>query len=977
MTEHDSPGHDSPGHNSPGQARDGDATPSPVSAVAGPAPRGPWDYPRHWIADVLASDGGVVHLRPIVPDDAERVVRFHAGLSERTRYMRYFGPTPTLPPRELVRTTTVDHQNRVALVAVLGGEFIAIGIYEGLAADGKPESAEVAFVVADEHQGRGLGPILLEHLAGAAAENGFTRFEAEVLSENPNMVAVFRDAGYQVSRAFDGSTVHVEFMIDPSEALLSVRNARERASEARSVANLLRPTSVAVIGASTDPKKVGNALLANIIAGGFTGPVFPVNGPGPSDSGDGPADDPSPKVRHVGTRHAVAHGNPRRHDRQRPPSVRGIRAYETVRDIPDPVDLAVVAVPAAKIDDVLDDCLVKGVRTLVVVSSGFGEAGEAGLASERHLLEQVREHGMRLVGPNALGVANNDPEVALNSTLAPRIPAAGRVGFFCQSGALGIAILDTAARRQIGLSTFVSAGNRADVSGNDLLQYWDTDAATDVVLLYLESFGNPRKFSRIARRVSRTKPIVAVKSGKRALSPLRAARSGAATLDDRIAQMVLEQAGVIQVDTIPELFDCATIFAYQPLPRGPRTRIIGNSSVLGSLAADTARSGGLEVIGTVDLGAGASEEEFESAVAAAVSDDEVDAIVVVFVPPVAVDADWHARALMAAAGTPDADGAKPIVTTFLAVEGIPPGLMRPGPNGLPQRGSIPSYSSPERAASALAKAWQYARWRSTPEATIERPAGVEPEAARMFVREEMAVPDSTSDSDENTRSAPGRLLGERQAARLLAWYGIDVVPFREVRTMHEASAAARELGFPVAVKASSPGWRGRIDREGARLDLPDPTAVVTAFAELKGLTGDEMLHVQKMASKGVGTVITMRDDPSFGPLISFGLSGTTFELLGDRAYRAVPLSDRDAADLIEAPASAPLLDGYNGQQPVDKAALVDLLLRISTLVEDIPEIREVTCDPILVSADSAAILNAQIRIGPVPSRKDTGPRRLS
>ncbi|MGV9673199.1 bifunctional acetate--CoA ligase family protein/GNAT family N-acetyltransferase [Gordonia sp. NPDC003504] len=951
---------------------------TPDQQTAGQHTSGGWDYPRHWIADVLASDGGVVHLRPIVPGDADRVVRFHAGLSERTRYMRYFGPTPTLPPREVVRMTTVDHKTRAAIVAVLGGEIIAIGIYEGLAADGKPESAEVAFVVADEHQGRGLGPILLEHLAGAAAENGFTRFEAEVLSENPNMVAVFRDAGYQITRAFDGATVHVEFLIDPTEALMSVRNARERASEARSVANLLRPASVAVIGASADPKKVGNALLANIIAGGFTGPVFPVNGPahrgGDADAESEPGAAHGAGPGHHGPGHHGpghhGHGNPRRPVRERPPSVRGIRAYESVRDIPDPVDLAVVAVPAAVVDTVLDDCLVKGVRTLVIVSSGFGESGEAGLESERRLVEQIREHGMRLVGPNALGVANNDPEIALNATLAPRIPAAGRVGFFCQSGALGIAILDTAARRQIGLSTFVSAGNRADVSGNDLLQYWDSDTATDVVLLYLESFGNPRKFSRIAQRVSRTKPIVAVKSGKGAMTAVRAARSAGARLDDRIAQMVLEQAGVIQVDTIPELFDCATIFAYQPLPRGPRTQVIGNSSVIASLAADTARTGGLEVIGTVDLGAGASEEEFESAVAAAMVDDGVDAVIVVFVPPVAVDADWHARALMAAANTPGGVP-KPIVTTFLAVEGIPPGLMRPGPHGLPERGSIPSYGSPERAAAALANAWQYARWRGTPEPTFARPAGTDAEAARMFVREHM---DGLTDGQSGDG---GRDLTEVEAATLLGWYGIDVVEFREVRTMHEASAAARELGFPVAVKATSPGWRGRLDREGARLDLPDPTSVVTAFAELIELTGDPVLHVQKMAPKGVGTVVTMRDDPSFGPLISFGLSGSTFDLLGDRAYRAVPLSDRDAAELVAAPRSAPLLDGYRGEEPIDKEALTDLLLRISTLVDDIPEIREVVCDPILVSPDAVAALSARIRIGPVPSRKDAGPRRLS
>ncbi|MFW0797371.1 GNAT family N-acetyltransferase [Gordonia sp. CPCC 205515] len=950
-----------------------DTTEHPADQPADqPQPREPWDYPRHWIADVLASDGGVVHLRPIVPDDADRVVRFHGGLSERTRYMRYFGPTPTLPPREVARMTTVDYQTRVAIVAVLGGDIIAIGLYEGLGFDGRPESAEVAFVVADEHQGRGLGPILLEHLAGAAAENGFTRFEAEVLSENPNMVAVFRDAGYQLSRSFDGSTVHVEFLIDPTEALTSVRNARERASEARSVANLLRPSSVAVIGASTDPKKVGNALLANIIAGGFTGPVFPVNGPAPAEEADS---DDGHQAGHGG-RHGPGPARPtpaQRRAHPRPPSVRGIRAYRTVRDIPDPIDLAVVAVPAEIVGEVLDDCLVKGVRTLVVVSSGFGEAGMAGLESEHRLVEQVREHGMRLVGPNALGVANNDAGVALNATLAPRIPAAGRVGFFCQSGALGIAILDTAARRQIGLSTFVSAGNRADVSGNDLLQYWDTDTATDVVLLYLESFGNPRKFSRIARRVSRSKPIVAVKSGKGAMSPVRAARSAAASLDDQIAAMVLEQAGVIQVNTISELFDCATIFAYQPLPRGPRTRIIGNSSVLGSLAADTARSGGLEVTDTIDLGAGASEDQFETAVAEAMADETVDAVLVVFVPPVAVDADWHARALMAAANSQQPDQPKPIVSTFLAVEGIPPGLMKPGPNGLPEAGSIPSYGSPERAAVALSRAWQYARWRQRPESEVHRPVGTDPEAARADVREALAdlVGDDTADVTVR------HVLGHVQSAAILAHYGVAVVPFREVRTMHEASAAGHDLGFPVAVKATSEVWRGRLDREGARLDLPDATSVITAFTELTELTGDQVMHVQKMAPKGIGTVIGVRDDPSFGSLISFGLSGRTYELLGDHGYRAVPLTPLDAAELLDEPRSAPLLAGYGGEAPVDREALIDLLMRISTLVDDIPEVREVSCDPILVSPDGVAVLNAQITIGPVPTRADTGPRRLN
>ncbi|MBY4569719.1 GNAT family N-acetyltransferase [Gordonia sihwensis] len=927
---------DTPDTGSTDTASDTEETPTTEDAL-------PREYPRQWSADVLASDGGVVHIRPIMPADADLLVEFHNGLSERTRYMRYFGPTPTLPPREVVRMTTVDYRNRVALLAFLGDRVIAMGLYEGLAADGKPTSAEVAFVVADDHQGRGLGPILLEHLAGAAAENGFTRFEAEVLSENPNMVAVFRDAGYQISRAFDGSTVHVEFLIDPTEALTAVRNARERASEARSIANLLRPSSVAVIGASADPKKVGNVLLANVLAAGFTGPVFPVNGSAVASE----PDDAQPRR------------GPGRPPRTAPPSVRGIRSYSTVRDIPDPVDLAVIAVPAARIDQVLDDCLAKGVRTLVVVSAGFGEKGEAGLENEKRLAEQVRAHGMRLVGPNALGVVNNHPYIALNASLAPRIPGAGRVGFFCQSGALGIAILDTAAHRRLGLSTFVSAGNRADVSGNDVLQYWDTDDDTDVVLLYLESFGNPRKFGRIARRVASKKPIVAIKSGSGAMSPVHAQRTGPVR-DDRVAQMVLEQAGVIQVETIAELFDSATVLAYQPLPEGPRTAILGNSSVIASLAANTARSSGLEVVSIVDLGPAVTHDALSAAVAEAMNDDAIDAVIVVFVPPVAVDSSDYALGLLEA--TRPADGGdvptKPVVTTFLAVEGVPPGLSRTGPDGLPVRGSIPSYPTPERAASALAQAWRYSRWRSRPAAAPAPIPDSRPEDARSFVREAMA---------DGPRS-----LTPREGSYVLGHFGIEVVPFRDVRTMHEASAAARELGFPVVVKSTSPAWVGRVDREGARLDLSDATAVITAFNELQTLTGDSSLQVQRMAPKGVGMYLRVSDSPSFGPLMSFGLSGRLFEALGDRSFRSIPLTEHDARELVDEPSVRTLL----AEDHTDPDALVELLQRVSALIDDVPEIRELTLDPILASPDGISVLGSHIDVGPVPTLADTGPRRL-
>ena len=876
-------------------------------------------YPHSWVVDVLASDGGAVALRPIVPEDADKLVEFHGKLSERTRYLRYFGPYPTMSARDVKNFTTVDHHNRVAFVMMLGDEIIAVGRYERLLDVGDGKSAEVAFVVADAHQGRGLGPILLEYLAAAAAENGLTMFVAEVLSENRNMVTVFREAGYQVSRSFDGGVLRLEFAIDPTEALVSVRNSRERAAEARSMGNVLSPRSVAVIGASADPAKVGNAVLTNLLRGGFTGPVYPVN---------------------------AEHR-----------SVHGVRAYPTVRDIPDDVDLAVVAVPAESINSVLDDCLDKGVKALVVVSSGFSESGPDGRSSERKLVHAARAHGMRLIGPNALGVANNDPAISLNATLAPVLPVAGNVGFFCQSGALGIAILDEAARSRIGLSAFVSAGNRADVSGNDLLQYWDSDQSTEVVLLYLESFGNPRKFSRIARRVARKKPIVAVKSGRHAVPPVFAATG--VEIDDSIVRALFEQAGVIQVGSISQLFDCALLFGYQPLPAGPRLAVIGNSTALGVLAADAARSEGLQVSDPVDLGAQASPELFATAVRDALASFDVDAVIAVFVPPVAIPVEPFAKALKDAVAGSD----KPILTTFLAAEGVPDVLAVRDEVGNPTRGSVPSYPGPERAALALARAWRYAEWRSKPASKVVRPVGIDSERAQKMV----------ADWLENS---PGRWLSDVEAAALLECYGVAVVEFRSVLSEDEAVEAADAVGYPVAVKATGEMWRHRPDLGGVRLDLSGPESVRLAYRDLAAASGEPLLHVQKMATKGIGCVVGVQDDPSFGSLISFGLAGVISDLLGDRAYRVLPLTEDAATELIDAPKAAPLLSGYRNAVPVNKGALVDLVQRISALADDIPEVRELACEPVLASATGAEITDSRVRIGPEPSAIDLGPRRL-
>ncbi|GAA5107134.1 bifunctional GNAT family N-acetyltransferase/acetate--CoA ligase family protein [Nocardia iowensis] len=873
--------------------------------------------PQHWFADVLASDGGVVRLRPITPDDAAPLQEFHAALSDRTRYLRYFGPYPRISPKDLYRTTHVDYHDRVGLVVVLGTKIVAVGRYELLDRVGR-RSAEVAFVVADEHQGRGLGSILLEHLAGAAAEHKIETFVAEVLAENTTMVTVFRDAGYQVERSRDGSVLHLEFAIDPTEALLSVRDSRERASEARSVGNLLTPRSVAVIGATPSAGRVGGAVLHNLLSGVFQGPVFPVN--------------PSRR------------------------SVRGVRAYATVREIPDEVDLAVVAVPPDAIGSVLDDCMAKGVKGLVVLTAGFDATGVGGGTAERELVAAARGHGMRVVGPSALGIANTDPAVALNATLASVLPGRGRIGFFCQSGPLGAAILGEAAARNLGLSTFVSAGDRADVSGNDLLQYWDTDPDTDVVLLYLESFGNPRKFSRIARRVARTKPIVAVSSGRHAAQPV-------GDMDRSIVRDLFAQAGIVQVDSISELFDCAALLGYQPLPGGSRLAVVGNSAALNWLAVDAAQSEALDVGDPVNLGPHATPGAYLDATVAALRSPEIDSVLVVFAPPVPLPMAGFADAIRAAAdAVPDAG--KPILTTFVAEQGIPNLLAVRGAGATAVRGSIPSYPDPERAARALARVRRYAEWRNKPVSTVVRPKGIDTERARRLVTQWM------------TTGSAGRRLTDLETVELLDCYGISVVEFREVRSADEAVAAAEELGYPVAAKATGEMWRRRPDLTGVRLDLWRPEAVRQGYADLAELCGDPVLHIQKMATKGVGCVLRVQDDPSFGSVIEFGLSGLIIELLGDRAYRALPLTADEATALIDAPRAAPLLSGTPASPRVDKAALAELAQRISALFDDLPEMRELSFDPVLASTNSAEILYARGRIGPEPSRFDTGPRRL-
>ncbi len=872
-------------------------------------------YPTHWEADVLTADGSVVQIRPVVPGDTAQLRAMHARMSARSRYLRYFSAVKEVTDAQLRVFTDVDYRTRVALVAQSGGDIVAAGTYH--AGRAEPTSAEVAFAVQDDQQGRGLGSILLEHLAAAAHECGIARFTAEVLGENQPMLRVFRDAGYAVTREYSSGVVDLAFDISPTAESRAVLASREQRAEARSIARLLAPRSIAVIGASGDETKVGHAVLINILRGSFTGPVYPVNA------------------------EAL--------------SVQGIRAYASVTDIPDPVDLAVVAVPAAGVAEVTDSCRSKGVYALVVVTAGFADAGTDGAGAQRRMVALARAAGMRVLGPNCLGLVNTDPAVRLNATLAPVVPPAGRVGFFCQSGALGIAILADAAARSLGLSSFVSAGNRADVSGNDLLQFWQTDDRTEVVLLYLESFGNPRKFARLARTLARRKPVIAVKSGRHALVPA-GLRVNAAPISEEAVASLFAQSGVIRTATLSDAFDVALLLACQPLPTGRRVAIVGNSTALGLLALDACLDAGLEVAGgaPVDLGASVGAEDLARAVADAAGCG-VGAVLVVFVPPVATAGLQHAAALRAAARGIGV----PVLSTFLAVEGVPIQSAGDGGGGAAPRGSVPSFPSPERAVAALAAAVEYAGWLVTPSGSPAVPPGID----RTRARERLAA--MRPDSGE-------RAMTDREAVALLACYGITVTAFRLVDDAEAAAAAAVELGFPVVLKAFDESLRHREDRVGVRLDLADAGAVRAGFRELVA-AGAGQIYVQRAVVPGrraVSTVFGVSADPSFGALVSFGIGGLATELLDDRAYRAVPLHDVDAVGLIGAPRAAPVLDGYRGAPGVDRAPLVELALRLSALADDLPQVRSLHLRPVLAGPDGVEVVGVSGRVGPRPAPLD-------
>ncbi|MFD4609764.1 GNAT family N-acetyltransferase [Streptomyces sp. NPDC058440] len=1092
------------------------------------------EYPAHWEADVVLRDGGTARIRPITADDAGRLVSFYEQVSDESKYYRFFAPYPRLSAKDVHRFTHHDFVDRVGLAATVGGEFIATVRYDRIGADGMPASApsdeaEVAFLVQDAHQGRGVASALLEHIAAVARERGIRRFTAEVLPANTKMIKVFTDAGYTQKRSFEDGVVHLEFGIEPTDRSLAVQHAREQRAEARSVRRLLVPGSVAVVGVGRTRGGVGRGILDNIRDAGFTGRLHAVN---------------------------RAFGEDCR-------EIDGVPAHRSVRDIDGPVDLAVVAVPAEHVPDAVAECGEHGVQGLVVISAGYAESGPEGRERQRALVRQARSYGMRIIGPNTFGIINTSPDVRLNASLAPELPRPGRIGLFAQSGAIGIALLSRLHRRGggvtgvTGVSTFVSAGNRADVSGNDVMQFWYDDPDTDVALMYLESIGNPRKFTRLARRTAAVKPLVVVQSAGSAPQghAVRATRLPHATVS-----ALLRQAGVIRVDTITELVDTGLLLARQPLPPGPRVAILGNSESLGVLTYDRCLAEGLRPQPPRDLTTAASAEDFRAALSRALTDETTDAVVVTLIPAVGegaaadtalaealrsaaqevpgkpvlvvhVEFGDLAEALSAATSTapPPGPGPQPPATPLLppstapgSAQASPSGPDRPAGGASPsgpvhQAGAAsPAGAEPQPGAASPAGAEPQLGGASPadsgPQSGAASPAGAEPRsggaspagsgpergvaphvgqglrpgaaghrpgpvfssadpnpetgtgpkavsgpdrtpgagarpgsgprppaphapeeaggtgpgtvasagaraepvpagsrlitaypAAERAVRalaeavrygqwrREAAEPGRVpeyEDIDEKGAAAfiggllergQGLTLGTEKTCELLGLYGIHVRRALPAPTPDDAAEAARALGYPVALKATAPHLRHRADLGGVRLDLTDEEQLRWSYAELTDLFGkpEEVRPVvQAMAPRGVDTVVRAVIDPAAGAVLSFGLAGVASQLLGDMAHRLVPVTDREATSLIRSIRTAPLLFGWRGSAPVDTPALQELLLRVSRLVHDHPEVVAVTLEPVVVAPRGLTVLDASVRLAPPPARDDLGPRTL-
>jgi acetyl coenzyme A synthetase (ADP forming)-like protein len=889
------------------------------------------EHPSRYETEAILHDGTSILIRPIRKDDTEQWLAFLSRLSPHSKYLRFFQLPKQMEMEDAIRFCTVDYANAFALVAEVikeqHKEIVAIGRFYRL--PNKP-SAEVAFVIEDAYQGKGLGTTLIERLASIARDNGITTFEADVLVENEDMMSVFKDYGFHVTSELDVDVYHVTFPIGETATVLKKEEERERTATVASLRSILFPKSVAVIGASRHPGTIGYLLMQCLLQNGFSGTVYPVN----------------PNAE----------------------SVMSVKSYPSILDVPGAVELAIIAVPAVLVTKVADECGQKGVHAVVVISDGFRERGPEGASREKELRDVVMGHGMRLVGPNCMGVINTDAATSLNATFSPIYPPRGNVAFLSQSGAMGLTILEYARNLNIGISTFVSVGNRADVSSNDLLQFWEQDPATRVILLYLESFGNTRKFSRIARRVSLKKPIVAVKSGTtQAGSRAASSHTGALATSDVAVDALFRHAGIIRVGAMEELFDVATLLSTQPLPGGRRLVIVTNGGGPGIIAADAAANNGLLLPGLsqetinklkpaikrditlnnpLDMTAGATAEEYYSILRILAADKDSDAVLAIFIPPVVTDTTAIEDTIRHIAPLFWRNG-KPLLACFLGNRGFEAKLGSQGK-------FVPCYPFPEGAVSSLAKVAGYAELRRRPRGKIPQIRGLQRPRARRII--ENAITQSTQ--------RPLWMASE-DIVGLLKCYGIRFVETMVARNPEEAANMAAKIGFPIAVKLASSTILHKTDVGGVILDLNSEDEVKRAFKSIQAALDKigrvkEMagVTVQSMVNEGIEAIVGVTQDPSFGPLIMFGSGGIYAELIKDVALRLHPLTDIDAREM------ARLFEGSRGLPPSDTQSIEDLLLRLSAMVEDIPQLAELDFNPVKVmpQGEGYCVVDARIML---------------
>lgn len=880
------------------------------------------DAPDTWEADVLLADGGTMHLRPIGPDDVGLIEAFHARQSPESIYYRYFSPRPRLSAEDLERLTRVDYVDRMAFIGLIGSELVGVARYDRYPTT---EVAEVAFFTDEAHRGRGVATILLEYLAAAARVSGLSGFIAQVLPDNRKMLSVFARAGFDVQSQFADGIIEVTLGIEPTEEARQQVGQRARAAFARSVHRMLSPRSIAVIGASRRPDAIGHLMFRSILEGGFTGTVVPVN----------PAAD----------------------------EVAGVPAYAAIADVPDDIDVAVVCVPRDAVAGVVIDCARRHVHALVIISAGFADADEEGARLEAEVVARARRWGMRVLGPNSMGVINTASGVDLRATFVDVHPRPGAIGVSSQSGTLGAAIIEHAARRGLGISTFVSLGNQADVTNSDLLSYWTDDDATDMVLLYLESFGDPSTFARSTRQLARRKPVVAVKSGGTlALDTLGTGLPVTANADTLLAQ-----TGMIRVDTLSELLDVALVLAHQPVARGRRLAVVSNAKSPAVLALDAAR--GVDLVAAevtydgrsnpIDLGFAVDPATFADAVRAVCHDPAVDAVLVLCTPslPGAIDA-FEPLIVEAAKDSP-----VPVVATYLGLE---PRAV-PGP-----RSDVPVFAFPESAVRAVGRIARYGEWLARDPGRMPETDLVDDDALETVIA-------------EITAQGSG-WLGHAAAARVIGALGARVVDRLEAAGPDEAVTAARTIGWPVALKAAGVARPAKTEAGGVAVDVHDATELERAYTRMHELLGDAMdtAVVQEMADAGVDVRIGLVRSDLVGAVLTLEVDRAFLAEAVPPAVQVVPCSDTDAAAMAErAGLNTAFADPQVGSARMTSAqaeravsSVVALLQRLSVLAESAPEVTAIVLDPVIVSAGGASVTDVRLRVDAVAPEQRLPVRRL-